>query len=72
MLFDLSLDKLKEYKGSSKEPKDFDSFWERTLKENSHDADAKYELKNNYYLKLFDTWEVNFAGFGGHRIYVGI
>ena len=69
MFFDLSLDKLKEYRGGSEEPKDFDSFWERTLKENSHDADAKYELKNNYYLKLFDTWEVNFAGFGGHRIY---
>lgn len=69
MLFDFTLDKLKEYKGSSDEPKDFDSFWERTLKENNHDVDAKYELKNNYYLELFDTWEVNFAGFGGHRIY---
>ena len=67
--FDLSLEELKNYKGCSEEPKDFDSFWARTLKENSHDADAKYELKNNYYLKLFDTWEVNFAGFGGHRIY---
>ena len=69
MFFDLSLDKLKEYKGSSERPKDFDSFWERTLKENSHDADAKYELKNDYCLKLFDTWEVNFAGFGENRIY---
>lgn len=69
MLFDLSLDNLKEYRGSSEEPKDFDYFWEKTLKENSHNTDAKFDLKNDYHLKLFDTWEVSFAGFGGHRIY---
>lgn len=65
--FDLSLDELYKYKGSSKEPNDFESFWLSTIKENNHKSEAKYNLIQTH-LKLFDVWEVSFLGYKKHAI----
>ena len=52
--FDLSIDELYQYKGSSTEPSDFDSFWLNTIKENNHKPEAKYNLIQTH-LKFFDV-----------------
>lgn len=65
--FDLSLEELYKYKGVSEEPKDFDEFWDNTLKENNHSTEAKYTLIDTH-LKLFDVWSVSFNGYLKHKI----
>ena len=65
--FDLDLDSLYKYKGITKEPKDFDEFWENTLRENNHDVKLKYDLVDTH-LKLFDVWDISFNGYDNHKI----
>lgn len=65
--FDLSIDELYQYKGSSTEPIDFDSFWLNTIKENNHKPEAKYNLIQTH-LKFFDVYEVSFLGYKKHTI----
>lgn len=68
MLFDLPLEELRLYKPERMEPSDFDEFWSRSI------ADAqKYELNANFqkvdfFLSLFETYDVTFNGFGGQPI----
>lgn len=68
MFFDLPLDRLREYRSSTPEPADFDAFWQRTLTETrEHALDAEFvPLATG--LRLVDTYDVTFSGFGGQRI----
>ncbi len=66
--FDLSLDQLRGYTPERNEPADFDAFWSRTLEETrSHPLDTRFQPVETK-LALIDTFEVTFAGFGGHPI----
>ncbi len=65
--FDLSLEELYKYKGSSEEPKDFDEFWTCNLNENNHKTEVKYNLIDTH-LKLFDVWDLTFKGYSKHDI----
>ena len=68
MHFDLPLDQLKTYNPPLDEPGDFMTFWNTTL------ADARrYPLGASFsrvesHLKLVETFDVTFAGYGGQPI----
>jgi cephalosporin-C deacetylase len=66
--YDLPLDELRRYAPPDEGPDDFDDFWAATLEE----ARA-YELAPTFEpvdtgLRLIDSWDVSFAGFGGTRV----
>ncbi|MEV4754203.1 acetylxylan esterase [Micromonospora sp. NPDC049559] len=67
-LFDLPLDQLERYAPVVAEPADFDAFWRATLDE----ADARPVLVDvrpeRTDLRLVDTWDVTFSGFGGDPV----
>lgn len=67
-LFDLPLEQLRRYAPVVPEPADFDAFWRATLRE----ADARPVLVDvrpePTDLRLVDTWDVTFAGFGGDPV----
>ncbi|CAL9610186.1 acetylxylan esterase [Streptomyces sp. enrichment culture] len=66
--FDLPLDSLREYRGSTTEPGDFDAFWSKTLAEaRAHDLDARFEPVGTE-LSTVRVFDVTFAGFGGHPV----
>jgi cephalosporin-C deacetylase len=68
MLFDLPLEQLLEYRPALVEPADFDEFWAATLEETRrHPLDARFEPVN-VGLRLVETFDVTFAGFGGEPI----
>jgi len=68
MLFDLPLDQLKTYRPERSEPADFDSFWARTLAEaRQFPLNARFEPVETG-LKLVETFDVTFNGFGGQPI----
>ncbi|MEU3708840.1 acetylxylan esterase [Streptomyces catenulae] len=68
MFIDLPLDELRRYRPSVPEPPGFDAFWQRTLTETrTHDLDARFTATDAG-LALLDTYDVEFAGFGGHPI----
>ncbi|MCX6499573.1 MAG: acetylxylan esterase [Arthrobacter sp.] len=67
-LFDLPLDQLRAYSSSAVEPGDFDEFWTRTIAEaRGFPLDAVYTPVENQ-LRVIDSFDVSFAGFGGDRI----
>ncbi|MEV8455960.1 acetylxylan esterase [Streptomyces sp. NPDC052095] len=67
-LFDLSLPELRSYRPQVDEPEDFDAFWAETLDETrSFDLAASFEPVETG-LSGMRTWDVTFAGFGGHPI----
>ncbi|MEU2251130.1 acetylxylan esterase [Streptomyces sp. NPDC019224] len=67
-LFDLPLDQLRGYRPDPDEPEDFDAFWRRTLDEAAaHPLDAEF-APYDAALAALDTYDVSFAGWGGHRI----
>ena len=66
--YDLPEDELKTYKPEREEPKDFDTFWEDTLKEaRDKKSDPVFE-KVDYGLKLMETYDVTFSGYDGQPI----
>jgi len=68
MFFDLPLEKLKEYKPDRNEPKDFDSFWEKSLTSaNENTLNAKFSL-TDIGLNVFETFDVQYNGYGGQPI----
>lgn len=68
MLFDLPLEQLKTYLPTRPEPADFDAFWEKTLAEARHfPLDVRFEPVETS-LKLVETFDVTFNGFGGQPI----
>ncbi|THA66606.1 acetylxylan esterase [Streptomyces sp. A0958] len=67
-LFDLPLDQLRTYRPALDEPEDFDAFWQRTLDEAAaHPLDAAF-TPYDAALTAVDSYDVSFAGWGGHRI----
>jgi cephalosporin-C deacetylase len=67
-LFDLPLDTLRTRRSASVEPADFDRFWQDTLAEaRAHDLAPRFTPVDNG-LATVDSYDVEFAGYGGHRI----
>lgn len=66
--FDMSLDRLQEYKPERHEPADFDAFWQKTLDEaRQHPLDAQFSPVD-YHLTTVETFDVTFAGYGGQPV----
>jgi cephalosporin-C deacetylase len=66
--FDMSLDELQQYKPPLPEPADFDTFWQDTLNEaRQHPLDVHFDPVD-YGLKMFETYDVTFNGYGGQPI----
>ena len=66
--FDLPQSQLETYRSSAVAPADFDSFWAETLSASrSKPLDAVFEPVDLGF-KLFDVFDVTFAGFGGDKI----
>ena len=67
-LYDLPLDQLRAYAPDIAEPPDLDRFWRETLAEaRSHELAARFTPFESG-LQLVETFDVEFAGFGGSRI----
>jgi len=66
--FDMPLEQLQHYRPERVEPADFDAFWARTLAETrQHPLNARFE-RVDYGLKLVETYDVTFAGYGGQPV----
>lgn len=66
--FDLPLDELRRYAPDLPVPDDLDAFWADTLAETrAHDLAAEFTLVENG-LRLVETFDVRFAGFGGSTV----
>ncbi|MFF9349023.1 acetylxylan esterase [Streptomyces sp. NPDC014734] len=66
--FDLPLDELEKYRPTTAEPADFDEFWTDTLAEQRGLGPAPtFEPVPNG-LATVDTFDVTFAGYGGHPV----
>lgn len=66
--FDLPLDELRRYAPEVAEPADFDDFWRQTLAQvRSHELAPSISKIDNK-LSVIDSYDVSFAGFGGHRV----
>ncbi|GAA3133840.1 acetylxylan esterase [Streptomyces rameus] len=67
-LFDLPLGELRTYRSESREPEDFDAFWDKTLQQaRAHELDARFEPVECG-LSTIEVYDVTFAGFGGHPV----
>ncbi|MET0493614.1 MAG: acetylxylan esterase [Actinoplanes sp.] len=66
--FDLTLDDLRDYAPDVREPADFDAFWQATLDEAAGKPVLVEVRPVATGLRLVDTWDVTFAGFGGDPI----
>jgi cephalosporin-C deacetylase len=67
-LFDLPLDELEDYLPDRREPADFDAFWAKTLDEARTHGLSPTLTRHPLPLPLVAVDEVEFAGFGGHRV----
>lgn len=66
--FDMPLEELQSYRPPRVEPDDFDAFWHETLeKTRQHPLNATFEPVD-YGLKLLETYDVTFNGYGGQPI----
>jgi len=67
-MFDMPLAQLRAYCPPRSEPADFDEFWKQTLDEvRSFPLSPRYDPVD-YGLRLVDTFDVTFNGFGGQPI----
>ncbi|GIE94288.1 acetylxylan esterase [Paractinoplanes rishiriensis] len=67
-LWDLDPSELAGYAPEVDEPSDFDAFWQKTLTEaRAYDLSLKISPVETH-LALVDTYDVTFAGFGGHPV----
>ncbi|MGW0190674.1 acetylxylan esterase [Streptomyces sp. NPDC003362] len=66
--FDLPLDELRSYRGTTTEPADFDAFWHDTLKEARQYALDPCFAPVDTGLSTVTVYDVTFSGFGGHRV----
>lgn len=67
-LFDLPLEQLRSYRPDREEPADFDSFWSESLAGARQFALDPVLRRQHSPLTLVDVFEIEFSGFGGHRI----
>ncbi len=68
VFFDLSLDELRVYRPPREEPEDFDAFWQKTLQEARQHPLAAHFAPVDFGLRLVDTYDVTFAGYGGQPV----
>ncbi|MFG1912212.1 acetylxylan esterase [Kribbella sp. NPDC048928] len=67
-MFDLSLDKLREYRPDVAAPADLVDFWRRSIeKARTDDLSATFTAIDNK-LTVIDTYDVTYAGFGGSPV----
>jgi cephalosporin-C deacetylase len=67
-LFDMPLERLREYRPSVDEPGDFDAFWAGTLAEaRRHPLEARFEPAD-VGLRTVESYDVTFNGYGGQPI----
>jgi cephalosporin-C deacetylase len=67
-LFDMPLERLREYQPSVAEPGDFDAFWAGTLAEaRRHPIGARFE-PTDVGLRTVESYDVTFNGYGGQPI----
>ena len=67
-LFDMPLERLREYRPSVEEPADFDAFWAGTLAEaRRHPLEARFEPVD-FGLRTVESFDVTFNGYGGQPI----
>lgn len=67
-LFDLPLADLESYRADVRRPDDLDEFWRTTLDEARALAEPPRIERVETGLRLVETWDLEFSGFGGHRI----
>lgn len=68
MLFDMPLDRLRDYRPEPEEPADFDAFWEKTLTESArHGLDAEFVPYDAGFATV-DVFDVTFRGWGGQPV----
>lgn len=67
-LFDLPLDQLQRYAPVVPEPEDFDEFWRTTLAAEAGRPVLLDVRPEPTELRLVDSWDVTFAGFGGDPV----
>jgi cephalosporin-C deacetylase len=66
--FDLPIPELRAYRPDLAEPDDLDAFWASTLAETrEHPLAASFQAVDSR-LTVIETYDVTFAGFGGHPI----
>ncbi|QOV34924.1 acetylxylan esterase [Streptomyces ferrugineus] len=66
--FDLPPDALEHFRPDLQEPADFDEFWHGTLKEAARPEVLVSARPVETGLRLTDTWDVTFRGFGGDPV----
>jgi cephalosporin-C deacetylase len=67
-LFDMPLERLREYRPSVEEPSDFDAFWAGTLSEaRRHPLEPRFEPAD-VGLRTVESYDVTFNGYGGQPI----
>jgi cephalosporin-C deacetylase len=67
-LFDLPLDQLERYAPAVHQPADFDVFWRTTLDQGAAGSVVVDVRPVRSDLRLIDTWDVIFSGFGGDPV----
>lgn len=67
-LFDLPIDQLERYRPEVPEPPDFDAFWHATLQPPGSGPFVVQARRIPTPLRLLDTWDVTFRGFGGDPV----
>jgi cephalosporin-C deacetylase len=67
-MFDLSLDKLREYRPDVAAPADLVDFWRRSIEKARTDELAASFTEVDNKLAVIDTYDVTYAGFGGAPI----
>jgi len=69
LLFDMPLDQLKTYQGTSPKPDDFDEFWDRSIAE-MQSIDPQTELRPaDFQAPLAECFNMFFTGVGGARVH---
>jgi cephalosporin-C deacetylase len=69
-LFDLPLPKLKKYRGTNPKPRDFDAFWDKSLRQmRSLDADVQLTPNRSVKVAFAECFDLYFTGMGGARVH---
>ncbi len=67
-LFDMPLEKLRDYRPDRNEPADFNAFWTETLARARQAASAPEFTPVDNGLRAIESFDVSFSGYGGQRI----
>ncbi len=68
-VFDLPLEELKKYKGSTPCPKDFDEFWDESVQEVKNIKRNVKLVKSSFQVNYAECYDLYFTGIGGAKIH---